>query len=699
MSELFLAVINMSISASWIVLAVFVLRLLLKKAPKWIAVLLWAVVALRLICPFTVESALSLIPSAQTVSPGIMTDTYPQIHTGIPVFNNSVNPIIGETFSPNPGDSINPLQVWIPVMSMIWMVGMGALGLYGIISYFRLKRKVGTAVLLRDRVYQSERVASPFVLGVFRPKIYLPFAMEESDIPHVLSHEEAHISRKDHWWKPLGFAILALHWFNPLMWLSYALLCRDIELACDEKVVRNLDIEGRADYSQALLHCAVGRPMILACPVAFGEVGVKDRIKSVLSYKKPAFWVLLLGIIASIVLAICFLTNPTPGTLGTLENLEFNSLSEEVENTGHVWVSDGISYHRVGAISEDLLRDLVELKTSKEEVSLDRSEDRDKSHTIILRSKSQARISPNYYIGGINIHFNSDFTFVWIDDGIKPTLSYRIIEPKKAEEVYNSITEYNVKESGKTIRTIHGNFRSYQELSDGTWYYDGYTYEHRLVITGRMPNAVADTTYVYLSNLESISFERAMWASGLSSSLEQYFSPEEAVLVEIKTGEPTLEEISISRNQGAFTYTIVVKDAAGATLCEENNASREPEILRTGLDIYGLRTHTGTGRSTNYAVFYDLKQGRVSETFYYVLTALREYVVRVEPTEEGTFVVVENIFDPALYCETYELPDPAPKVGEIVTSWSYAGTDNNGVSVTYLSGENYTETEFFIDIP
>jgi beta-lactamase regulating signal transducer with metallopeptidase domain len=152
-------------------------------------------------------------------------------------------------------------------------MGILALALYGIMSYLRVKKKISTAVLFRDNIYQSEAVASPFVLGMIRPKIYLPFAMTGSEMLHVIAHEEAHIRRKDHWWKPLGFAILALHWFNPLLWLAYVLLCRDIEMACDEKVVKSLNTEERADYSQALLHCSVGRRMIASCPLAFGEVG------------------------------------------------------------------------------------------------------------------------------------------------------------------------------------------------------------------------------------------------------------------------------------------------------------------------------------------------------------------------------------------------------------------------------------------
>lgn len=310
MSEFFLTVVNMSISTSWIVLAVLLLRLLLKKAPKWITVLLWGIVAVRLICPFTVESVMSLIPSSETINPGILIET-PEINTGFPVINNTLNPIIQETtVTIAPEKSVNALKLLVSIFSKVWIIGIALMLAYAVISYFRVKRKIGTAVLLRDNIYQSETVVSPFVLGIIKPKIYLPFHMNELDLQHVIAHERAHIRRKDHWWKPFGFLLLTLHWFNPLMWLGYVLLCRDIELACDEKVVREMNTQQRADYSQALLTCSVNRRMISACPVAFGEVGVKDRVKSVLNYKKPAFWIIIVAIIASIVTAVCFLTNP-----------------------------------------------------------------------------------------------------------------------------------------------------------------------------------------------------------------------------------------------------------------------------------------------------------------------------------------------------------------------------------------------------
>ncbi len=312
MSAVFLKIVNMSISAGWIVLAVLVLRFLLKKAPKWIRVLLWGIVAVRLICPFTIESVLSLIPSAETVSPEIMMDQTPQIHSGVSFINNTVNPVIESSFAPEGLVSVNPLQIWIPVFAILWLAGIAGMMIYTAVTYCCLKRRVRTAVLLRDNIFQSEQVVSPFVLGLIKPKIYLPFQIQATDMDLVIAHEQVHIKRLDHWWKPVGFLLLTLHWFNPLMWLGYVLLCRDIELACDEKVIEHLDINDRADYSQALLNCSVNRRMIAACPLAFGENSIKKRIKSVLNYKKPAFWIIVIAVAASIVTAVCFLTNP-PG--------------------------------------------------------------------------------------------------------------------------------------------------------------------------------------------------------------------------------------------------------------------------------------------------------------------------------------------------------------------------------------------------
>jgi len=309
MSELFLKIINMSISASWLVLAVLALRLIMKKAPKWFNVILWGIVAIRLICPFSIESAMSLIPSAETIPMNIEMADVPSINSGVNIVNNAINPVIS-SFAPNPGDSANPLQIWIPVLSVVWVSGMVILFFYTLISYWRLRRKIDTAVIYKKNIFQSENVDSPFVLGIIKPRIYLPFHMDEQNMEHVVAHEQAHIRRKDHWWKPLGFLLLTIHWFNPFMWIAYVLLCRDIELACDEKVIKELGDEQKADYTRALVACSVNRRMIAACPIAFGEVGVKDRVKSVMNYKKPAFWIIVVAVISCVVVAVCFLTNP-----------------------------------------------------------------------------------------------------------------------------------------------------------------------------------------------------------------------------------------------------------------------------------------------------------------------------------------------------------------------------------------------------
>ena len=442
MSEFFLNIVNMSISASWIVLAVLLLRLLLKKAPKWINGILWGIVGLRLIMPFSFESIFSLIPSSETISKA-PDSPRPHFESGVTIIDNQVNDYLGEHYYEVVTRPTGHFADITTILAIVWIVGIVLLLAYTIISYSRVKNKIGTAVLLRDNIYQSENVISPFVLGIIKPKIYLPFNMNEQDMEHVIAHEQAHINRKDHWWKPLGFLILTLHWFNPLMWLGYVLLCRDIELACDEKVIKELNTEQKADYSQALLNCSVNRRMIAACPLAFGEVGVKDRVKSILNYKKPAFGIIVVAIIASIAVAVCFLTNPTSNKLKDIENRTLNSITEE---TVAVWVSDGENYHSIGAISKNLLEDLSDIKISRKEVSLNRSEDRDASHTLVLQTKQDTDLTIYSYLKGLYIYFNSDFSSVWVNDGVKPTLSYKVINPEKVKGIFEHIKNYNVSE-------------------------------------------------------------------------------------------------------------------------------------------------------------------------------------------------------------------------------------------------------------
>jgi len=310
MTGFFLNIVNMSISASWLIIAVLILRLFLKNVPKWINIVLWGLVALRLVLPISIESVMSIVPSAQTITmePGAHR---PYFESGFTAVDDRVNIYLSSHYFEGVTRPTGHFVDVTTILGIIWIVGMFTMLLYTVISYLHLKSKIATAVLLRDNILQSENVISPFVLGIIKPKIYLPFNMGIQDMVYVIAHENAHISRKDNLWKPLGFIVLTLHWFNPLVWLGYLLLCRDIELACDEKVVKEFDDEQKADYSQALLTCSANRRIIAACPLAFGEVGVKKRVKSVLSYKKPAFWIVIVAVIVCMLSAVCFLTNPT----------------------------------------------------------------------------------------------------------------------------------------------------------------------------------------------------------------------------------------------------------------------------------------------------------------------------------------------------------------------------------------------------
>ena len=315
MAAVFLKLLNLSISASWLVLAVLVLRLISKRSPKWVNVLLWGIVALRLVLPFSIESALSLIPSAETVSPAaVQFAPAPTITSGVSVIDNAVNPALSEHFAAAPTASVNPLYVWTEIAGWVWLIGLGAMLLYALVSYLRLRRRVSVSLCVRENIYLCDAISSPFILGVVKPRIYLPSGLDEVQRQNVLSHERAHLTRRDHWWKPLGFALLAVYWFNPVLWLAYTLLCRDIELACDERVIRTMDESAVKTYSTVLLACSMPRKAVITCPLAFGEVGVKERVKNALRYKKPAFWVVAASVAVCVVVAVCFLTNPPTDT-------------------------------------------------------------------------------------------------------------------------------------------------------------------------------------------------------------------------------------------------------------------------------------------------------------------------------------------------------------------------------------------------
>ena len=370
MAAVFLKLLNLSISASWLVLAVLVLRLVSKRSPKWMNVLLWGMVALRLMLPFSIESALSLIPSAETLSPEVVRfDPAPTITSGVEFIDNAVNPSLSESFAAAPLASVNPLYVWTYLAGWMWLIGLGAMLLYALVSYLRLRRRVSVSLCVRENIYLCDAISSPFILGVVKPRIYLPSGLDEVQRQNVLSHERAHLARRDHWWKPLGFALLAVYWFNPVLWLAYTLLCRDIELACDERVIRTMDESAVKTYSTVLLACSIPRKAVITCPLAFGEVGVKERVRNALHYKKPAFWIVVASAVVCIVVAVCFLTNPPTDTdaAGLVgfhrEQVTYADVTDEsgaqpsnvqltAEETDAVYaLLDALQYKRLGAAS------------------------------------------------------------------------------------------------------------------------------------------------------------------------------------------------------------------------------------------------------------------------------------------------------------------------------------------------------------
>ena len=387
MQTIFLELIKLSLIGSLFAGAVMLVRLIFPKTPKWIICLLWGVVALRLICPVSIESNVSLVPDS--ISSG-------QIITNIgDEYIGDVNVIYenNEEYSDAVEAGRQPIQsgdgyyvvteadsleapktveeTLYPILSWVWVAGVVLMLGYTVASYLMLRRKMAEATLLRDNIWQCEQVDSPFVLGFFKPKIYLPYTVTDSDMVNVIAHEQAHIHRRDHWWKPVGFILLSLHWFNPVLWLAYILLCRDIEAACDEKVIKHMEKDEKRSYSTALLNCSVNRRRIAACPLAFGEVGVKERVKTVMNYKKPAFWIVVTAVALCIVVAVSFLTNPkdygpevgnpkmlelpgvawfaTPDEVKEALNITEEQIIEEYTTSGYIlemWVTDLTLYGR-----------------------------------------------------------------------------------------------------------------------------------------------------------------------------------------------------------------------------------------------------------------------------------------------------------------------------------------------------------------
>lgn len=433
MESVFLKLLNMSIAASFMIVAVIVLRALFKKAPKALRPLLWALVGIRLICPFSPESALSLIPSAQTIPDTVLSGPSFSVQTGFEGVDTRVNAELadryfeGVTVPTNTGLHITAL------LSVIWVIGIFALAVYAVFSFVRLRKQTAEAVPYRENIYLCDRIPSPFILGIVKPRIFLPSSMDEADIPYVLAHEQAHLKRRDHLWKPIGFVLLSIYWFNPLIWIAYILLCRDIELACDEKVIKAMGSECKKPYANALINCSVSQKRISACPVAFGETDVKGRIQSVLHYKKPAFWVLLTAVMVCIAVAVCFLTVPKSIQL-------VGTISSEPESV--TVVIEGEAYE-IPRRSIPFVRNFFEqLSVGRTPITHSRSGERDKTNTVIF----------HFDIGDICYYFNGDCTELWVDDTVKPSFTHRVKDPQAVRQFFEN------RESGFLPSELEGLF-------------------------------------------------------------------------------------------------------------------------------------------------------------------------------------------------------------------------------------------------
>lgn len=423
MEDIFIKILNMSITASYFVVALVILRAVFRKIPRWLSCALWGLVGLRLILPFSFESILSLVPSSETIPAGIIYESSPHITSGIGIVDAAAEHILYRTAAPNPSESANPLQIITIIAAAVWLSGIAAMLIYTAVSYILRKRKTAESIKAENGTYLCDGIGSPFILGVIKPKIFIPSNTPEADTPLIISHEKAHIKRLDHLWKPLGFLILSVYWFNPLMWIAYILLCRDIEAACDEKVLKNKGADIKKGYSEALINCSSQRRLITACPLAFGETDVKSRIKNILSYKKPTLWIVISALVISIVLSVCFMTNPDGMKLNDITGYE--SIFSDVEKI-QIFIGNGHIY-----TTEDTKPELSDIK----KVRID-TNPVEKSFTPDFRIKIDDEITIN-----IDESFSVLYLHKYTDGIMQQSSTYSIKNPEVLKNLF-SISNY-----------------------------------------------------------------------------------------------------------------------------------------------------------------------------------------------------------------------------------------------------------------
>lgn len=405
MSGLFITVLNMSLIASYVALIVIFIRMLLGKSPKVFAYMLWAVVLFRLICPLSFESSLSLVPVKSPIPYDISALINPNVNFGVRNAGNALNEAMKPSLpSANPAASIN-MGVVMEFAAVIWLLGIAVLLGYSVISYLRLQARISTATLYKDNIFETDRIQTPFVLGFIRPKIYIPTGVAQKELEYILKHEQVHIKRKDYIIKPIAFMAVTLHWFNPLIWLCYFLMSKDMEMSCDERVIRQSSEDIRAGYSYSLLSISAKQAGLLI-PLAFGESNVKSRIKNILNYKKPAFWIVFAAVILVIAVSAALMANPLDGagllnTHGKAFSLAFFNPSDRA---GSLTAAEKFLRYKTDYVGDaSKVGNIIYLLDFPEKVSYDSLELYTDSPpyavTVNLKTDTQTR---NYYTGALH---------------------------------------------------------------------------------------------------------------------------------------------------------------------------------------------------------------------------------------------------------------------------------------------------------
>lgn len=456
MLKLFLSILNMSISASWLILAVILIRYLLKKVPKSLTCMLWILVGIRMILPFSFESIFSLIPSKQTIPENIMGPSIPMIQSGFDIVDNMINPIISDGSIIVGHHHVDLMQFIVIISCIVWGIGVLSMFVYCIVSYVKLKRQVGASLQYKENAYFCDDITVPFILGVFDPKIYIPSDIDEEFIESVLAHEKSHLKRKDHIWKMIGYVILTIHWFNPLAWIAYVLLGRDIELACDELVIMNMEENNKREYCHALLSVSDQNRLLLICPLAFGEIGVKERIKMIANYKKPAFWIVLLSCVLCLVACAGFMSDPVSDTTMRIVDINDGATFEDALNDV-CFVEVGSENKSITLVykkdMKSFTKSLQDVMLSKEAVLEDRSRDRFNEHYMILHHNNGTNTK---------IHLNASLSEMWIEHGINVSYTYKIEDIEALKPMLSMITSYSSTLTGNDFSDL--NFKDVEVL-------------------------------------------------------------------------------------------------------------------------------------------------------------------------------------------------------------------------------------------